>query len=70
MIVSIEGNIGSGKTTLLEELKREMGDYIGRGRRVVYVKEPVEEWNSIKDKDGNSMLDLLYSDAKHHSFAF
>ena len=70
MIVSIEGNIGSGKTTLLSELKSELGEYIGRGKRVVYVKEPVEEWNAIKDKDGNSMLDLLYSDAKKHSFAF
>jgi uridine kinase len=35
MIVSIEGNIGSGKTTLLAELKRELGEYIGRVMRIV-----------------------------------
>ena len=70
MIISIEGNIGSGKTTLLASLKKELGTYIGRGRTVVYVKEPVDEWSAIRDADGNSMLDLLYKDTKTHAFAF
>jgi deoxycitidine kinase/deoxyguanosine kinase len=70
MIISIEGNIGSGKTTILSMLKSKMGDYLGRGRPIVYVKEPVEDWEKIKDEEGKSMLDLLYSDAKTHSFAF
>lgn len=70
MIVSIEGNIGSGKTTLLDLVKKELGNYIGRGKRVVYVKEPVSEWTDMKDNDGKSMLDLLYTDTKTHAFAF
>jgi thymidylate kinase len=70
MIITIEGNIGSGKTTLLSMIKERLNGYIGRGRRVVYVEEPVKEWESIRDEDGRSMLELLYSDAKTHSFAF
>jgi len=70
MIISIEGNIGSGKTTLLSLIKQKLNGYIGRGKRVVYVEEPVDEWEAIRDDNGRSMLDLLYSDAKTHSFAF
>lgn len=70
MIISIEGNIGSGKTTLLSMLQTQLGDYMGRSRPVVYVKEPVSEWESIKDEAGMSMLDHLYKDSKTHAFAF
>lgn len=70
MIVSIEGNIGSGKTTLLRMLKKKLNGYIGRSKRVVYVDEPVASWEAIRDEDGRSMLDLLYSEPKIHSFAF
>ena len=70
MIISIEGNIGSGKTTLLSELKKRIGEYLGRGRTVVYVREPVDEWLKIKDEEQNTMLDLLYKDPKTHAFAF
>jgi deoxyadenosine/deoxycytidine kinase len=69
-IISIEGNIGSGKTTLLSMLQNELGTYMGRSRPVVYVKEPVAEWESIKDEAGMSMLDHLYKDSKTHAFAF
>ena len=44
MIISVEGNIGSGKTTFLSLMKQYLGEYVGRGRPVVYVKEPVDEW--------------------------
>lgn len=70
MIVTIEGNIGSGKTTLLSMIKDRLDGYLGGGKRIVYVPEPVEEWQSITDDAGKSMLDLLYSDPKTHSFAF
>ena len=70
MIISIEGNIGSGKTTLLSMVKKRFGEYMGSSKSVVYVPEPVSSWESIKDEDGKSMLDLLYADTKTHSFAF
>ncbi len=48
MLISIEGNIGSGKSTLVEYLK-SLNKYI-------FVDEPVNEWLSIKDKDGMNAL--------------
>jgi deoxyadenosine/deoxycytidine kinase len=65
-IVSIEGNIGSGKSTLLETLKtifKENGN-------IVFLREPVDEWEKIKDKDGNTMLQKFYANQKEYSFAF
>jgi len=65
-IVSIEGNIGSGKSTLLERLRTEFKD----NKYVRFLREPVDEWEKIKDKDGNTMLQKFYADQKEYSFAF
>ena len=63
MIISIEGNIGSGKSTLLNLLKEKYND------KVIFVDEPVSEWNDVKDND-KSVLDLFYQDKKTYSFTF
>jgi len=65
-IVSIEGNIGSGKSTLLENLRKHYKD----DSHVVFLKEPVDDWEKIKDKQGNTMLKKFYSDQDKYSFAF
>jgi deoxyadenosine/deoxycytidine kinase len=65
-IISIEGNIGSGKSTLLERLKKEYADNKG----VVFLDEPVSCWNTIKDKEGVTMLEKFYSDQDRYSFPF
>lgn len=65
-IVSIEGNIGSGKSTLLERLRAEFKD----NKYVRFLREPVDEWEKIKDKDGNTMLQKFYANQKEYSFAF
>lgn len=65
-IVSIEGNIGSGKTTLLENLKQALGQH----NNVYFLKEPIEDWVNIKDKEGNTMLQKFYADQTKYSFAF
>jgi deoxyadenosine/deoxycytidine kinase len=65
-VVSIEGNIGSGKTTLLENLKSIYKD----NKNVIFLKEPVDEWSKIKDKDGNTILKKFYSDQLKYSFSF
>ena len=49
-IVSIEGNIGSGKSTLLENLKK----YYNTNPNVIFLREPVDDWEKIKDKEGNT----------------
>ena len=65
-IVSIEGNIGSGKTTLLKKLKEK---YVNNPN-IIFLKEPVDEWEQIKDKDGQTMLQKFYADQQKYSFAF
>lgn len=65
-IVSIEGNIGSGKTTFLNNLKEFYKSY----EEIIFLREPVEEWNKIKDENGNSMLQKFYGDQKKYSFSF
>lgn len=64
-IVSIEGNIGSGKTTLLEYIKIYF-----KTKPIVFLREPVDEWENIKDKQGNTMLQKFYADQEKYSFSF
>jgi len=65
-IISIEGNIGSGKSTILTELKQ----YYSDNAHVIFVREPVDEWENITDKDGTTMLQKFYNDPKTYSFPF
>ena len=65
VILSIEGNIGSGKSTIIEHLKDNFKD-----KNIIFLPEPVDEWENIKDKDNNSVLQNFYADQKKYSFAF
>ena len=65
-IVSIEGNIGSGKSTLLENLRK----YYGNNSHIIFLKEPVDDWEKIQDKQGNTILKKFYSDQEKYSFPF
>jgi deoxyadenosine/deoxycytidine kinase len=74
MMFSIEGNIGSGKSTLLENLQTSLDEECfeikGVKKRICFVQEPVDIWDSIKDKDGNNMLTKYYGDQKKYAFSF
>lgn len=65
-IVSIEGNIGSGKSTLFKQLK----EYYKENKNVIFLKEPVDEWSTIKDENGITILEKFYADQHSYSFAF
>ena len=65
-IISIEGNIGSGKSTLLENLRK----YYSNNVCIIFLREPVDDWEKIKDNDGNTMLKKFYADQEKYSFAF
>lgn len=65
-IITIEGNIGSGKTTLLNHLKEQFKE----NPNVLFLREPVDEWESIKDAEGTSMLQKFYADQEKYSFPF
>lgn len=65
-IISIEGNIGSGKSTLLTNLK----NYYKNNENIVFLKEPVDEWEKIKDENGVTILEKFYTDQEKYSFSF
>jgi deoxyadenosine/deoxycytidine kinase len=65
-LVSIEGNIGSGKSTLLSNLKNNYKN----NNQVIFLNEPVDEWEKIKDENGVTMLAKFYADQDKYSFPF
>jgi deoxyadenosine/deoxycytidine kinase len=66
-IVSIEGNIGSGKSTLLQRLK----DHFKNDFRIIFVDEPVSEWETIIDpSDGENIIQKFYKNQEKYSFSF
>jgi deoxyadenosine/deoxycytidine kinase len=65
-IVSIEGNIGSGKSTLMKNLK----EYYKNNNQILFLKEPVDEWEKIKDSNGKTILEKFYGDQEKYSFPF
>jgi len=65
-IISIDGNIGYVKTTLINKLKEKYHS----NKNIIFLKEPVSEWEKIKDIDGNTMLQKFYADQIMYSFSF
>ena len=68
-VYSIDGNIGSGKSTFLEYLKTTLIRSVF-GQKVIYLAEPIEEWNKLKDDNGDTILKKFYNDQKRYSFSF
>jgi len=65
-IISIEGNIGTGKSTLLAELKKKYAD----NASICFLNEPIHIWNTIKDRNGVTILEKYYADQKRYAFSF
>jgi deoxyadenosine/deoxycytidine kinase len=66
IIISIEGNIGTGKSTLLSLLKSKYEN----SQNIIFLQEPVKEWESIKDKNNTTILKKFYENQEKYSFAF
>ena len=64
-ILSIEGNIGSGKSTILNYLKEH-----NNKEDVIFLKEPVHIWETIKDKENKTIIENFYKDPKKYGFMF
>jgi deoxyadenosine/deoxycytidine kinase len=64
--ISIDGNIGSGKSTLIEALKK----YFKGNSNIIFLREPVDEWDEIKDENGVTILEKFYTNQKEYSFSF
>lgn len=71
-IISIEGNIGSGKSTLLKNLKNycESPNHDGNYKKIIFLEEPVTEWENIKDKKNRNIIEMFYNNQKRHAFSF
>ena len=67
-IVSVEGNIGSGKSTILKALRERYQEI--EGIPIVYVDEPVNQWEQIKSKEGKNMIELFYANPSKYAFSF
>jgi deoxyadenosine/deoxycytidine kinase len=67
-LYTVEGNIGSGKSTFLDILKDELKHI--NGIPVVFVEEPVSQWELIKSDDGKTMIELFYADKEKYAFSF
>lgn len=65
-IISIEGNIGTGKSTLVQMLK----DTYKNNPNIVFLQEPVDMWNTIKDTNGETILSKFYGDQDKYAFSF
>jgi deoxyadenosine/deoxycytidine kinase len=83
LLISIEGNIGCGKSTFLSYLTEQAthdmpasspvgGVITGRlgSKSVIFVPEPVSDWETIKDESGTPMLTLFYKDQNRNAFSF
>ena len=69
-IVSIEGNIGSGKTTLIQRLEERYGSLLGfNEKKYVFLREPLDVWNSVRDRDEN-ILQKYYREPKKYALPF
>ena len=64
-ILSIEGNIGSGKSTILNYLKEN-----NENKDIIFLKEPVHIWETIKDEENKTIIENFYQDAKKYGFMF
>lgn len=67
ILVSIEGNIGAGKSTLIKQLQEcsTTSDI-----NIVYLQEPVNEWNKVRDRDGVTILENFYENPSKYAFPF
>ena len=64
--ITIQGNIGSGKSTLVTVLNEKYGS----DKRVCFLQEPVNVWDTITDENGTTILELYYKDQNKYAFSF
>ena len=66
MLFAVDGNIGSGKSSRVNDLKK----HLKHNPSFIFLQEPVDDWNSIKSKDGTTMLQKFYCDQDKYAFSF
>ena len=67
-LLTIEGNIGSGKSTIVKALREFALDI--DGIPIVFVDEPVQQWEQIVSSDNKNMIELFYGNQEKYAFSF
>lgn len=71
LFISIDGNIGSGKSTLLAKLQDLLPSHIpSQNVKIKFMREPVQEWESVQCAEGISLLEHFYQEPERYSFLF
>jgi deoxycitidine kinase len=65
-LVSIEGNISSGKSTIVKILRERTKT----NNQFMIVDEPIDTWESIKNKNGQSIFQAFYENPTELGFTF
>ena len=68
IIISVEGNIGSGKSTLVHELTNNAK--LNNEFNICFLQEPIDIWNTVKDKNNETILEKFYKDQSKYAFQF
>lgn len=64
VLISIESYcIGAGKSYLLNNIQQQCPD-------IVFIKEPINVWESYVESTGENLLELFYKDKKRYSYIF
>jgi deoxyadenosine/deoxycytidine kinase len=63
ILISLEGNIGAGKSYLLSALRQLHPEW-------VFIDEPVSFWQSLKNDNNESLLEVFYKDQSRWSYTF
>ena len=71
MLLSVECNIGSGKSTFCKYIKERFSEEENKpdNKKVYFLDEPVSEWESIKNSEGN-LLENFYKNPDKYAFCF
>ena len=67
-IFTVDGNIGSGKSTLIKLMKQKYKEFLNK--KIVYLPEPVDIWESIRDKNGKNVIESYYENQSKFAFPF
>ena len=63
ILISLDGNIGAGKSTLLTAIKLAAPE-------LTVLQEPVGDWLTLKNEEGESLLSLFYKDTPRWAYTF
>ena len=67
-VFSVEGNVGSGKSYLIKNLMNCLKTIYNYN--IVYLPEPVNEWEKIKNEKQENVIQVYYKDPVKYGFSF